>query len=47
MQPYAPHIYIGADDLQEEGNFVWAATGQPMTYTNWALIQYKDDILPV
>ena len=36
MQPYAPHIYLGADDIQEEGKFVWVATVQPVTYTNWA-----------
>ena len=35
MQPYAPHIYLGADDMQEEGKFVWVATGRPVTYTNW------------
>ena len=36
MQPYAPHIYIGADDIQEEGTYIWAATRQPLSYTNWA-----------
>ena len=36
MQPFAPHIYLGADDIQEEYTFVWVATGQPWTYTNWA-----------
>ena len=35
-QPYAPHIYLGADDMKEEGIFVWVATGEPVTYTNWA-----------
>ena len=39
MQPYAPHIYLGADDLQEEGIFVWVATGEPVSYTNWALFE--------
>ena len=36
MQPYAPHIYLGADDLQEEGTYIWVATGQPVSYVNWA-----------
>ena len=36
MQPYAPHIYLGADDRQEEGKFIWVATGKPLTYTNRA-----------
>ena len=29
------YIYLGADDIQEEGTFVWVATGQPVSYTNW------------
>ena len=41
---YAPHIYLGADDIQiylgaddiqDEGTFVWVATGQHVSYTNW------------
>ena len=34
-QSYASHIYLGADDIQDEGTFVWVATGQPVSYTNW------------
>ena len=36
MQPYAPHIYLGADDIEEEGKFVWVSTGQPLSYVNWS-----------
>ena len=36
IQPYAPHIYIGADDIQEEGTYIWVATRQPLSYTKWA-----------
>jgi hypothetical protein len=27
--------WIGANDIKTEGKFVWAATGQPITYSNW------------
>ena len=35
-QPVTPEPYLGADDIDEEGMFVWKSTGQPLSYTNWA-----------
>ncbi len=34
-KPYFEGYWLGANDLATEGRFVWAATGQPITYTNW------------
>ena len=28
-------VWIGANDLAVEGKFVWAGTGQPVSYTFW------------
>ncbi|XP_001647954.2 C-type lectin 37Da [Aedes aegypti] len=28
-------FWIGASDLADEGTFVWVATGEEVTYTNW------------
>ena len=42
MQLYAPHIYLGANDTQQEGNFVWVSTGQPLSYSNWSPSEPND-----
>ena len=34
-KPYYEGYWLGANDRATEGKFVWAATGQPVTYTNW------------
>jgi hypothetical protein len=34
-KPYYEGYWLGANDRTTEGKFVWAATGQPVTYTNW------------
>jgi hypothetical protein len=28
-------FWLGANDIQTEGKFVWGATGKPITYSNW------------
>ncbi|EAT41960.1 AAEL006456-PA [Aedes aegypti] len=28
-------VWIGANDIAEEGQFTWQATGENVTYTNW------------
>ncbi len=34
--PTGGHYYwIGLTDLFQEGNFIWASTGEKATYTNW------------
>ena len=44
MQRYAPHTYLGASDIQEEGNFVWVSTGQLLSYSNWAPSEPNDGL---
>ena len=44
MQPKNPSqqyegVWLGANDIATESNFVWAATGKSVTYTNWKLGQ--------
>lgn len=29
-------VWVGANDLTDEGKFHWTATGKPVEYTNWA-----------
>ena len=29
--------WLGANDIQSEGNFVWESSGVPMTYSNWGI----------
>lgn len=29
------HVWLGATDAASEGTFVWSATGEPLTYSNW------------
>ncbi len=31
--------WLGANDIETEGKFVWEATGQSITYSNWSLGQ--------
>ncbi|XP_063431478.1 perlucin-like [Mytilus trossulus] len=28
-------FWLGGSDMAEEGSWVWAKSGQPLTYTNW------------
>jgi hypothetical protein len=32
---YFEGLWLGANDRETEGRFVWAATGQPITYAFW------------
>lgn len=36
-------MWIGADDLGEEGRFVWHATGERVRYANWRSGQPDDN----
>jgi len=29
--------WLGANDIQSEGNFVWESSGAPLTFFNWAI----------
>ena len=29
-------MWLGANDIDQPGNFTWAGTKTPLTYTNWA-----------
>ncbi|MFH1447067.1 MAG: hypothetical protein ABIG43_06645, partial [Chloroflexota bacterium] len=33
---FAPYAYLGATDRYNEGDWVWGATGDSLSYTNWA-----------
>ncbi|XP_075156862.1 lectin subunit alpha-like [Haematobia irritans] len=33
--PKVPNLWIGGNDLGEEGKFVWSSTGKPFTFSNW------------
>ncbi len=35
IAPYKVRIWLGGNDLENEGTFVWV-TGEPLDYTNWA-----------
>ncbi len=34
-KPFYEGVWLGANDLEAEGRFIWAATGQHITYSNW------------
>jgi len=42
---FSAYQWIGINDVQTEGTFVWSS-GQPVTYTNWAINQ-PDDYLGI
>ncbi|WP_278924624.1 C-type lectin domain-containing protein, partial [Pseudophaeobacter profundi] len=28
-------VWIGASDIESEGEFIWSSSGRPLSYTNW------------
>lgn len=32
-------MWTSATDQAKQGSYVWMSTGQPFTYTNWALLE--------
>ncbi|XP_065082421.1 perlucin-like [Ochlerotatus camptorhynchus] len=45
FNPNRMDLWIGANDLDQEGRFVWQATGEGLGYTNWKPTMPDDHLL--